>query len=101
MPKRQTPSGAGQKRRPATRPRLNGSHSPGGLQADEPVRNEVPLDAPPLLLRLCDVLALLRISKAALYRLIKNYEFPEAVRIGKGSKRWLARAVLEWVGRQS
>lgn len=43
----------------------------------------------------------LSVSKATLYRLVRDHDFPSPVRLGKGRSAWLEHEVDLWITRQA
>lgn len=43
----------------------------------------------------------LSVSKATLYRLVRDHDFPAPVRLGKGRSAWLETEVDSWVAQRA
>lgn len=74
-----------------------------GHPADDDSASARPVPAPSILqgerlLRLRDVLAIVGLSRAHVYNLIKQQLFPRPISLGSNCARWVQSEVQAWVG---
>ena len=69
----------------------------------QPARRQ-PVEAgslPDALLKIQTVEAMTSLSRPSIYRLLREKQFPEPVRMGRRCTRWPAAAVREWIQAQA
>jgi prophage regulatory protein len=69
------------------------------LCCSKPQKGEVQMEAPTpdRLLKIDEVLELVAVGKTKLYRMLKDGEFPPAVRLGSRSVAWRRSDVERWI----